>query len=115
MILTRVYVILAMWAIMCIGVCMDLWAGVNSARARGEVINSGGFRRTIGKLGDYWRIQVMALIFDVIGSCIPWYEYPYASMIVTAAIVLISAAGNSMILKWSITLRTTTATSIEPM
>ena len=30
-------------------------------------------------------------------------------------IVLISAAGNSMILKWSITLRTTTATSIEPM
>ena len=33
----------------------------------------------------------------------------------TAAIVLISAAGNSMILKWSITLRTTTATSIEPM
>lgn len=66
-----------------------LVGGVNSARARGEVINSGGFRRTIGKLGDYWRIQVMALIFDVIGSCIPWYEYPYASMIVTAAIVLI--------------------------
>ena len=98
MILTRVYVILAMWAIMCIGVCMDLWAGVNSARARGEVINSGGFRRTIGKLGDYWRIQVMALIFDVIGSCIPWYEYPYASMIVTAAIVLISAAFEKLFL-----------------
>ena len=111
----RVYIILAMWVVMVMAVCMDLWAGVNSARARGEVINSGGFRRTIGKLGDYWRIQVMALIFDVIGSCIPWYEYPYASMIVTAAIVLISAAGNSMILKWSITLRTTTATSIEPM
>lgn len=85
----RVYIILAMWVVMVMAVCMDLWAGVNSARARGEVINSGGFRRTIGKLGDYWRIQVMALIFDVIGSCIPWYEYPYASMIVTAAIVLI--------------------------
>ena len=85
----RVYIFLAMWVVMVMAVCMDLWAGVNSARARGEVINSGGFRRTIGKLGDYWRIQVMALIFDVIGSCIPWYEYPYASMIVTAAIVLI--------------------------
>ena len=71
----RVYIILAMWVVMVMAVCMDLWAG--------------GFRRTIGKLGDYWRIQVMALIFDVIGSCIPWYEYPYASMIVTAAIVLI--------------------------
>ena len=77
----RVYIILAMWVVMVMAVCMDLWAGVNSARARGEVINSGGFRRTIGKLGDYWRIQGMALIFDVIGSCIPWYEYPYASMI----------------------------------
>lgn len=32
LILTRVYVILAMWAIMCIAVCVDLWAGVNSAR-----------------------------------------------------------------------------------
>ena len=85
----RVYIILAMWVVMVMAVCMDLWAGVNSARARGEVINSGGFRRTIGKLGDYWRIQVMALIFDVIGSCIPWYEYPYASMIVTAAICLL--------------------------
>ena len=37
MILTRVYVILAMWAIMCIGVCMDLWAGVN----RGLLADTG--------------------------------------------------------------------------
>lgn len=88
-ILTRVYVILAMWAIMCIAVCVDLWAGVDSAKARGEKIYSGGLRRTFAKLGDYWRIQVMALIFDLIGSFIPWYSLPYASMLITAAIVLI--------------------------
>ena len=51
MILTRVYVILAMWAIMCIGVCMDLWAGVNSARARGE--GSGGRSGNWGIIGGY--------------------------------------------------------------
>lgn len=84
-----VYIILAMWVVMIMAVCMDLWAGLDSAKARGEKINSGGFRRTISKLGDYWRIQVMALIFDMIGSCIPWYTNPYASMIITAAIVLI--------------------------
>ncbi len=89
LILTRVYVILAMWAIMCIAVCIDLWAGVNSAKARGEKVYSGGLRRTFAKLGDYWRIQVMALIFDLIGSFIPWYSLPYVSMLVTAAIVLI--------------------------
>ena len=56
LILTRVYVILAMWAIMCIAVCVDLWAGVNSAKARGEKVYSGGLRRTfasqVAKLPD---------------------------------------------------------------
>lgn len=84
-----VLVILTMWLVMVLAVCVDLWAGVNSARARGEKIYSGGFRRTFAKLGDYWRIQVMALIFDLIGSCMSWYNLPFASMLVTAAIVLI--------------------------
>lgn len=85
----QVYIILAMWVVMIVAVCVDLWAGVDSARARGEKIYSGGFRRTFSKLGDYWRIQVMALIFDLIGSCISWYKLPYASILVTAAITLI--------------------------
>lgn len=85
----QVYIILGMWLVMVLAVCVDLWAGVDSAKARGEKIYSGGLRRTFAKLGDYWRIQVMALIFDLIGSCIVWYNLPYASMLVTAAIVLI--------------------------
>lgn len=84
-----VLVILVMWVVMAVAVCVDLWAGVNSAKARGEKIYSGGLRRTIAKLGDYWRIQVMALIFDLIGSCLSWYNLPYASIVVTAAIILI--------------------------
>lgn len=84
-----VLTILVMWVVMIAAVCMDLWAGVNSAKIRGEKIYSGGFRRTFSKLGDYWRIQVMALIFDLIGSCLSWYSLPYASIIITAAIVLI--------------------------
>ena len=86
---SQVYIILAMWAIMVLAVCIDLWAGTDSAKARGEKIYSGGLRRTFSKLGDYWRIQVMALIFDLIGSCIDWYTLTFASMLVTAAIVLI--------------------------
>lgn len=31
----------------------------------------------------------MALIFDLIGSCISWYNLPYASVIITMAIVVI--------------------------
>lgn len=84
-----VLVILVMWVVMVLAVCVDLWAGVDSARARDEKIYSGGLRRTFSKLGDYWRIQVMALIFDLIGSCLSWYNLPYASVLITAAIVLI--------------------------
>ena len=84
-----VLLILVMWLIMVLAVCVDLWAGINSAKARKEKIYSHGLRRTFSKLGDYWRIQVMALIFDLIGSCMPWYSLPDASMIITAAIVLI--------------------------
>lgn len=84
-----VLVILVMWVVMVLAVCMDLWAGVDSAKARREKIYSGGLRRTFAKLGDYWRIQVMALIFDLIGSCMEWYNLPYASIIITAGIVLI--------------------------
>lgn len=84
-----VLIILIMWLVMIAAVCMDLWAGLDSAKTRGEKIYSGGFRRTFSKLGDYWRIQVMGLIFDLIGSCLSWYGLPYASILVTAAIVLI--------------------------
>lgn len=84
-----VLVIFVMWVVMVLAVCVDLWAGVDSARARDEKIYSGGLRRTFSKLGDYWRIQVMALIFDLIGSCLSWYNLPYASVLITAAIVLI--------------------------
>lgn len=84
-----VLTILVMWLVMIAAVCVDLWAGVDSAKARGEKVFSGGLRRTFSKLGDYWRIQVMGLIFDLIGSCLSWYGLPYASILVTAAIVLI--------------------------
>lgn len=84
-----VLIILGMWLIMVLSVCVDLWAGINSAKARKEKLYSGGLRRTFSKLGDYWRIQVMALIFDLIGSCLSWYGLPYASIVITAAIVII--------------------------
>lgn len=60
---------------------------VDSAKARGEKIYRRGLWLTFSKLGDYWRIQVMALIFDLIGSCISWYNLSY--IIIAAAIVLI--------------------------
>ena len=81
---SQVYIILAMWVIMILAVCVDLWAGTDSAKARGEKIYSGGLRRTFSKLGDYWRIQVMALIFDLNYqySCNYVYQQDYITKLV---------------------------------
>lgn len=88
---TPILIILMMWVLMVAAVCVDLWSGIMSAKARGERLMSNGLRRTFAKLGDYWRIQMMSFIFDMIGSCIDWYVLPWGSMLVTAAIVLIES------------------------
>lgn len=51
-----VLTILVMWVVMVAAVCVDLWAGVNSAKARGEKIYSvgfGGHFRSWGIIGAF--------------------------------------------------------------
>jgi len=40
-------------------------------------------------MGDYWRVQVMAAIIDVIASILPWYDHPYVSMVIALGVVFI--------------------------
>ena len=70
---------------------IDLWTGVEAAKARMETIHSRGLRQSIGKYLDYWRFQVMALFIDLIGMLIPQYTIPYVSILVCIAIIVIEA------------------------
>lgn len=85
----RAVVILVFWIIMVIAVFIDLWTGVEKARARHERIYSDKLRRTVAKIGEYWRVQIMFLLFDIVGSFISIYNLPYASMLGTLCIVYI--------------------------
>ena len=85
----RAVVILVFWIIMVIAVFIDLWTGVEKARARHERIYSDKLRRTVAKIGEYWRVQIMFLLFDIVGSFISVYNLPYASMFGTVCIVYI--------------------------
>ena len=85
----RAIIILIFWIIMIIAVFIDLWTGVEKARARHEQIYSDKLRRTVAKIGEYWRVQVMFLLFDIVGSFITVYNLPYASMLGTFCIVYI--------------------------
>jgi hypothetical protein len=79
----------ALWIIPVIATLIDLWTGVEAAKARGENIHSQGLRETIKKYGDYWRIQVMAMMIDLVAGLIPQYNLPFASMLVAVSIVAI--------------------------
>ncbi|MEG1554766.1 MAG: phage holin family protein [Rikenellaceae bacterium] len=82
-------IIIVLWTLMIGVVMIDLWTGIDKARARAERIHSKGLRMTIAKIGEYWRVLVMFLFIDIIGVMLPWYVMPYASMICTLAIILI--------------------------
>lgn len=88
-IVLRIAIILVCWGMMVASSFIDLWSGVDAAKACGEKIRSNGLRRTVSKLGDYFRIELFFLMFDGLGSLISWYELPYASMVGALAIILI--------------------------
>jgi len=87
--LPYVYIMFGLWATVVGAVLVDFWSGINRAKVCKEDIESKGFRRTVSKMGDYWRIQVMAATMDIIASLMPWYNRPWASMLIALGVVLI--------------------------
>ena len=79
--------ILLTWLFNVCATLIDMWSGIDKAQAKGEAINSGGLRRTITKIGDYWKVQAFALMIDVFGSL--FYAYPFASILAGFGILLI--------------------------
>ena len=82
-------IVLALWILMFIAVLVDLWSGIEKAKARNEYVDSGGFRRTFTKMGEYWRVLAMLLLVDIIGNICPWYSFPFASVLGTIAVIAI--------------------------
>ena len=74
------------------GVCsniVDFWSGITTAKAMGEALKSHGFRRTITKIGDYVRLMLFALMFDILGSLLQFYVLPFATILCTIAVIYI--------------------------
>jgi hypothetical protein len=82
-------VIFIFWTLVIAAVLLDLWSGVECAKAVGEKPRSDKFRRTITKIGDYWRVLAFGLILDIIASILPFYTIPYSSILASVACILI--------------------------
>lgn len=91
----RVSIILTCWLFMIISNVVDFWSGTSTAKALGQALMSHGFRRTITKIGDYVRLMLFALMFDILGSLLPFYIVPFATILCTIAVICIE--GKSVI------------------
>lgn len=87
----RISITLVCWFFMICANLIDFWSGTTTAKSLGEALMSHGFRRTIVKIGDYWRVMLMLLMFDMLGAFLPFYMLPFATILGTVAIICIEA------------------------
>lgn len=85
----RIGIVLVCWIFMVFCNIVDFWSGVSTAKAVGEKLQSRGFRRTIGKIGDYAKVMLFALMFDILAAFLPFYSVPFATILATAAVMWI--------------------------
>lgn len=85
----RVGIVLICWLFVTLSCIVDFWSGTTTAKSLGEKLMSHGFRRTIIKVGDYVRVLVFALMFDILGSLLSFYIIPFATILCTIAVILI--------------------------
>lgn len=81
--------------LVCAAALIDMWTGIDAAKANKEKIMSHGLRKTIRKIIDYLRIVYFFLLIDILGAVFAWYNLPYCAILATLGVLLIE--GRSVI------------------
>lgn len=87
--IVRMAIVMICWTFVFIANILDFWSGRDTAKALGEPIDSKGYRRTFIKVGDYYRVLMFALLFDLIGSLFEFYKLPFATLLGSVAVIAI--------------------------
>lgn len=82
-------VILISWFLVFAACLVDMWSGISAAKALKEPLNSHGFRKTMTKVGDYFKVSLIGFLFDLIGFLFSFYTLPFASLLVTLGVLII--------------------------
>ena len=87
----RCGIVLCAWLFVVLACFVDFWSGIAAAKKIGEPLSSNGFRKTVEKIGDYVKVLMFALMFDMIGSLLSFYKLPFASILCAIAVLAIEA------------------------
>lgn len=88
-VIVRVCITLVCWFFVMCACLVDFWSGTSTAKVLGESLHSHGFRRTVVKIGEYWKVLLFTLMFDILGALLPFYSIPFATVLCAIAIVCI--------------------------
>lgn len=75
--------------LICVACLIDMWTGIDAARANKEKIRSKPLRKTGVKIVDYFRLIIIFVLIDILGLCFPWYTLPYGAVIGTAGVLFV--------------------------
>lgn len=84
-----VTIIFTCMVLVCAATMIDLWSGIDAARANNERIKSRPLRKTGQKILDYYKLLFIFLLVDILGVFFPWYSLPYAVVLCTAGVLFV--------------------------
>lgn len=70
-------------------VAIDLIDALYTARRTGEEIRSRILRKTVAKLGEYWRVLATGALADTICVVADFYRLPYTAILIALGLVSI--------------------------
>lgn len=88
-VIIRIAIILVCWVFVAVAVAVDFVSGRKTAKALGKPITSRGYRRSVTKLADYYKIMLFAIMGDIIGCLFDFYIVPFMTLMFVLAILFI--------------------------
>lgn len=81
-IFVTLWILFGVYILVLIMILADLWSGVRKARRNGEVRTSYGYKRTVGKLAQYYNVLIALTVVDSMQMSAVWYfEQYYHNMV----------------------------------
>lgn len=82
-------IFLAVSFLVFLGIFMDLWDGIHTARVTEQKVHSHKLRDTIAKMGEYWRLLMMGFLVDCLGLFFGPYFMPFATVLFGLGLIVI--------------------------
>ena len=71
------WMLFGIYILVLVMILADLWSGVRKAKRLGEVRTSYGYKRTVGKLAQYYNVLIALTIVDGMQMSSVWYFERY--------------------------------------